>query len=133
MVLACQVIRTELPAHEIMQSMAIFQLDDKPADDYVVTALRCLASTFGIPTEALMCEYRGIYPYAEALRQQKPELTTVAVYKEVIQRKLRNPRRQEYKHFMQILSRFASWSTSTSGLEQRFSKGASAIGVNQGP
>ena len=126
-------IRTEFPAHEIMQPMAIFQLDDKPVDDFVVTALRRLASTFEVPVEALRCEYRAIYPFAEALKRQKPELTTVALYKEVIRRKLHNRRRFECKHFMQIFSRFASWSTSTSGLEQRFSKGASAISVNQGP
>ena len=121
-VLVSEGLLAEFPAHEIMQHLNVFEtisLDQLPRV-LCDTPLRRLSSAFGVDRLALTSEFCTVWPFAQRLHRQS-KMSVDEAWRQALLR--RHACRDSCSALGFVFCRKVCWSISTSGLEQKFSKG----------
>ena len=134
--LAQEVVATEFPAFEILQSMSIFHLT--PLNERIsschknfameekdkVAKLGKIAAVLGIDEEALSLQFADYLAVAQHKFDAAGDLQELPAWKSALDTCFRDKRLQKshpQKELREVLSRAFGWGCSTSGVEQAFS------------
>lgn len=135
--LMLDVLGTEFPQWELLQCFSVLRVDHTvgAADVKADCRLMRLCKAFNLEHSRAAEELGELLPLAARVTKDHPDLPTVQVWARILQEVQATTRRREvYKltALLPLLTRFAAWSASTSGVEQNFSRIKKLIGEQRG-